>query len=680
MASKSTNLTCSGYPSLPFTLSVSFSETSYSVANNTSALSFSASIKSGGVAFDTNYNNTLVIKWFDNNANSSGKTIATLNVQDLSKNATASTSGTATVTHLADGSLSGYAQAIWTRHSSNASVIYVPASGNAQTSNTALTTIPRASSITSVTGTALGSAVSVAISRASSSFTHKVEWKIGASAYVTASSNATTSASFTPAVSYATQYPNSTRCACTVRVTTYNGSTQIGDSVTSGCWLDIPSSVIPTCSAITLTRVDNGVPSSWGVYVQGYSKVTASISGTGIHGSTISSYYISGAGKSTNSSSLTSGVLTSAGTYTFTAYVKDSRGRQSSSKTASVSVYDYYKPSISVEAKRCTSDGTADSSGTYLLVTCSYGYASVNGKNSRTRSVSCNGVTTEDFSNGTPFVLNANCSISAMYTVTATITDGLGNTTSTSVLIPTAERIFNVSKNGKAWAFGGFATKEDTLQVHGNLDVSGNVEIAGSLRLSYFPNNDMMSNVPVAGALGEGGPIGFDALSNYKSFLGSFYQESNSSWYNMISVRHRNGSADGNKYGMYIRCNMTTHNSSLKWNQIKSGELGTERTILDSYNYYDFNLSGVVLRNRTHQLSANIGLDSNGNYLVLIWHGSHASCGGLYFVACGSHNSSTKVKAIVPSDHVTSMTLSGTTLNITVDSYGGYANVYRLNN
>lgn len=461
-ASNSKNLYCAATPSsCPFNLSVSFTETSTSVERNTSSLVIEGYIKPNGTWFDTNYNNTLTLKWYD--SKNGWETVKYVNIQDLMSNDAFYISSTLGVEHNADGTLSGYALIEWTRHSNNASVIYVPPSGSVSTLTTALTTIPRASSISSLSGTSLGSSVSVGISRASSSFTHKVEWKIGSSSYVTASSNATTSASFTPDVSYASQYPNGTSCTCTVRVTTYNGSTQIGSSVTSSCTLSVPSSVIPTCSDISLSRIDNGVPSSWGVYVQGYSQVTASISGSGIHGSSISSYYISGAGKSTNSSSLTSGVLTSSGTYSFSAYVTDSRGRTSSSKSASVTVYAYSKPSISLTAQRCDSSGNVSSSGTYLKITCNYSYASVNGKNSITRSVSCNGASNTSFSSGTSFVLAANCSVTSMYTVTASISDALGNSATANVLIPTDERVMNVKSNGKGVAFGSFATIDNAL-------------------------------------------------------------------------------------------------------------------------------------------------------------------------------------------------------------------------
>ena len=479
-ASNTKNLYCSKYPSSgAYVISVSFTETSTNVANNTSALSLSGSIKSTGVSWDSNYDCYLKLYWYDNNTGKRTLIKTSTAFQDLGKNASKSVSGTTTVTHKADGSLSGYAVMEYVAGSTSGG--YAPDSAEVQTANTALTTIARASSAT-VTGTALGSAVTVSISRASASFTHKVEWKIGDSSYTTASSSATTSASFTPDVSYSSQYPNSTRAACTVRVTTYNGSTQIGDAITVGCWLDVPTTVIPTCSNITFTRTDNGVPSSWGVYVKGYSKVTASISGTGIHGSTIKGYYISGAGKTSNNNTLTSDVLSSTGTYTFEATVTDSRNRTSSKKTNSITVYDYWNPSVTLTAYRCDSSGKASNTGTCLRVKAVFNYASVNGKNSITsKKITCNGKTLTSFNSGTEYTMNdVNLATTQAYTATCTVTDGMGKSATFNVSIPTSSIPFMLRDDETGACFGGYSTKTNTLESFWPLYVHGDISSNGS--------------------------------------------------------------------------------------------------------------------------------------------------------------------------------------------------------
>lgn len=396
-----------------------------------------------------------------------------------------------TVSHNADGTFPGRSVSFSTND-------YIMGNKSGSGTISGVTTIPRSSSISSISGSSLGSSVTVNISRASTSFTHKVEYSFAGSSYTTATSSAATSATFTPSLSLANHIPNATSGTLTVRVTTYNGSTQIGNAVTKTQTLSLPGSVLPTLSGVTLTRVDNGVPSSWGVYVQGYSKVTATIAGaSGIYGSSISGYSLSGAGYRSSSNSLTTGVLNSTGTFSFSGYVTDSRGRSSSSMTsAQFVVYEYFPPSISVSAQRCTSDGTISSSGTYLKVHCTYSYASVNGKNTISRSVTCNSVSNTTFSSGTSFIMNANCAIGSSYTLTAEITDGLGNSSTVTAFIPTAERVMNIKSNGKGVAFGGFSTKENTLQCYWDLEVN-NYKVAtldsvypvGSIYISVVNTN-----------------------------------------------------------------------------------------------------------------------------------------------------------------------------------------------
>ncbi len=475
-ASKSKKIYCSNYPSsYPYTIYVSFSESSTSVANNTSTISISGYMIGDDIGWSSNYNSYLKLYWHDNNTGKDKLVATSSGFKSLSMNTKKSISGSITVTHKSDGSLSGYAKLTYTAGSTSGG--YAPSSASVQTANTALTTIPRASSISSLSGTYLGSAVTVGISRASSSFTHKVEYSFAGSTYTTAASSAATSASFTPPLSLATNIPNATSGTLTVRVTTYSGSTQIGSAVTKSITLSLPSSVVPTMGTPTATRVDNGVPSSFGVYVKGFSKATISIvSPAGIYGSTIKAYSITGGGLSSSASSATTGVLNSAGTYTFTCTITDSRGR-SVSKTVSITVIDYSSPSISVSAKRCTSDGTESGSGTYLKVTCNYSIASVSGKNSvSSRSVSCNGASNTSFSSGTSFVLAANCSANTSYTLTASLTDALGKSASASVDIPTDTRIMNVKANKKGVAFGKYAEDDNTVEFGWDLKLkSGNI-------------------------------------------------------------------------------------------------------------------------------------------------------------------------------------------------------------
>lgn len=481
MAESSKTLYCGNrpYPSNNnYTLKVSWSESSPNIANNTSVVSITGSIGSSNIAWDSYYNSYLKLYWYDNNTGK--ETLVATSAGFLScgpgYGGTRSVSKTITVTHKPDGSLSGYAKVVFEAGSTSGG--WSPASDNVATSTLALTTIARASDFSySVPTAELGQAITMTIDRKSDAFTHKVEYSFAGSSAVTVSSNATTSASFTPDVSLATNIPNSTVGTLTIKVTTFNGSTQIGDPVTKSVDLSVPSSVVPTMGNPTAKRVDNGVPSGWGVYVKGYSQVTIKIkSASGAQGSTIKSYSILGPNLNSNESSAKSDKLTTVGTNTYTCRITDSRGR-TAEKTVSITVVDYTPPSIQASASRCNSSGTVTTNGTYLRVTATYSIASVSSKNSvSSKSVSCNGVSNTSFTSGTAFVLSANCSIGSSYTMTASVTDALGNSASVTVEIRTASRIMNVRKNKNGIAFGKFAETDNLFEVAWDAKFNGKLD------------------------------------------------------------------------------------------------------------------------------------------------------------------------------------------------------------
>lgn len=460
-SSASKNVFCANSGAYPYTMNVSWSESSTNVANNTSVISASGSMGGQYISFDSGgYAYYLRLYWHDNRTNSdthfaSSGAFSSMGMRYGSRYV----SGSIAVTHKDDGSLSGY---VWMRFESpSTSGGWAPGTTDLATGNTALTTIARASSFTINAGSALlGSAVSITIDRKSSSFTHKVAYTFAGSSSTSVSTNAATSASFTPPISLASQIPNTTTGTLTITVTTMNGGTQIGSPVSKSVNLGVPTSVVPTMGTPTATRVNNGVPSSWGVYVKAFSKCTVAIvSAAGVYGSTIKSYSITGGGLNSTEQTATTGVLTTAGTIIFTCRITDSRGR-TASKTVSITVVDYSGPSLSVSANRCNSSGVATAEGTYLRVTVNYSFSSVSGKNSiASKSVTCNGVSNTTFGDNSPFTLAANCSIGKTYVLTAKVTDALGKSYTASIDIRTASRILNVRKAKDGIAIGKFSEK-----------------------------------------------------------------------------------------------------------------------------------------------------------------------------------------------------------------------------
>ena len=387
---------------------------------------------------------------------------------------------TITITHNSDGSFP--ATTISGSFVTNVKETYCLTGGSASVTiaTASITKIDRESTFT-LSGSTLGSAVSVAITRQNDLFTHKVEYSFAGSSYTTATSSATTSASFTPALSLASNIPNATSGILTVRVTTFNGETQIGSPVSKTLTLSLPDSVKPTVNSVTITRSStNTTVNGWGIYVKGYSKATIAISATGSYGSEIKSYSVSGGGFSTSgtTTSYTTGVLNVSGTVTFTVTVTDSRGR-TASKTESISVVDYSRPSITVTAGRSTSTGNVSNTGTYLRVFPTYSFSPVsNGtvnKNSATVTVTCNNVSKTNPNSGEAFVLAANVSAAASYTLTATITDSLGNSATATVDIPNTEALpLHIKGNKKGVGLGMAATTDSTIEIGWAVDLNNN--------------------------------------------------------------------------------------------------------------------------------------------------------------------------------------------------------------
>lgn len=517
MPSASQNVYAANSQTYPYTMSVSWSEGSTNIANNTTVISASGSFAGANISFDSWQTYYLRLYWHDNNNNTDTLFATSAGFTSAGRSyGTKSVSGKITVTHKSDGSLSGYVKLRFDAPGTSGG--WSPGTTDLNTDWTACTTIARASSIT-VSGSQLGSGVSVTIDRKSESFTHKVEYKFVESAWTTASSNATTSTSFTPPVSLATQIPSAEVGALTVRVTTFNGSTQIGNPVTKSINLKVPTNIVPSLSGLTQSRIDNGVPSSWGVYVKGKSQVKITASGaSGIHGSTIVGYSISGPGLSVNASSGTSEVLSSTGTLTYTCTVTDSRGR-TASKSVSINVVDYTYPNISISAERCTSDGTKSTNGTYLRVVITFGCASVSGKNSIvSKSCSCNGVSNSSFASGTAFVLAANCSIGNHYTVSASIKDALGNTAIASAEITTSFRILNVNKKKTGLAIGKFSEK-DAFEVNMDSYFLKNIKSGITVEGSIATN----SNLTAKGGISTDGNLTAKGDINLPKLLSKIY-------------------------------------------------------------------------------------------------------------------------------------------------------------
>lgn len=224
-----------------------------------------------------------------------------------------------------------------------------------------LPTIPRASTISDVTGT-LGSAMTLNINRKNSGFKHTVKYNFGALSG-TIATNVDTSVSWTPPLNLATAMPNKTSDWGNITVETYSGSSKIG-SATCRLTLNVPDSVKPTLGSITLTDSNATVKNllnTANTFAQVMSNIQVTFNNaSGAYGSTISSYRaeIVGKNQSTNSNNGFLGMMNFNGTVTIRATVTDSRGRTSNAVDVKVTVINYFTPQISFTLQRSGSSST----------------------------------------------------------------------------------------------------------------------------------------------------------------------------------------------------------------------------------------------------------------------------------------------------------------------------------
>ena len=383
-----------------------------------------------------------------------------------------------TVTHNADGTKTISLKGFFDSQGLTSKLDDLTVSGNVT-----LKTIPRASSFTLSTSTVTAGSTSmtVNIDRASSSFTHTVQWKLGS--HTKSTTGVGTSASYTIPESWLDAIPNSTSGTGTVTVTTYNGSTKIG-STSKSFTVKAASDVVPSFTGITFTRVDGDVPADWGIYVRTKSKVTVKITGAaGVYGSTIKSYSISGGGYSGTAASLTTGFLNTAGTVTFTAKITDSRGR-TATKTASITVTDYTPPVLSsVAGFRCDSAGTEQDDGNYISLTANFSGSVLDRKNPVTGEYryKAEGGDWSGFSplvSGEPAVFAATGD--ATFTVQVQVSDTFSSFTQ-DIVVNSIRFIMDFKAGGTGIAFGKAAEYDDTLDCNWEGHFRKNVQVDGSL-------------------------------------------------------------------------------------------------------------------------------------------------------------------------------------------------------
>jgi hypothetical protein len=257
----------------------------------------------------------------------------------------------------------------------------------------ALTTIPRASTITSASNVTLGNACTIKWTPKSAAFYYKMGFQIGDWKHSTevVHPNKTTEYTYTGLtipLEVANQIPNNPSGTMYVYLHTFSdsaGTAQIGDTASTTFTVTVPD-VKETKPVVSmgLTPV-HSLPSKFSsLYIQGKSKVKGTLSAEGKYKAGIASGGISMAvgDKSYGSEDgYTSDYLSNYGTIKVTGYATDSRGYTGENQKE-IEVIAYQNPKLeSVSAVRCDKNGNASESGTYLKISAKASHTPVNGLN-----------------------------------------------------------------------------------------------------------------------------------------------------------------------------------------------------------------------------------------------------------------------------------------------------------
>ncbi len=114
----------------------------------------------------------------------------------------------------------------------------------------------------------LGQACVLTIRAEEKRYTHRVTYALGGASGTVVQETAQRELTWTPPLELARQLPQSVAGTMRLTVTTYDGDTTMGSSVTE-CRVYVPDTVRPT-AALTVTSVnDNAVLEQWGVFVKG---------------------------------------------------------------------------------------------------------------------------------------------------------------------------------------------------------------------------------------------------------------------------------------------------------------------------------------------------------------------------------------------------------------------------
>lgn len=336
-----------------------------------------------------------------------------------------------------------------------------------------LPTIPRASSL-AVPALTLGSSATLAVTKADSSYTHRITYAWGTHSGVVSAETGATSITWTPPLELANDIPNAATGVGTLTITTYSGDTALG-SQSYSFTASVPASAAPAASVVLSDAA--GYADTYGAYVQAKSRLKAVTAASGQYGATIKGCVLAVSGLSASGLTATSGVLPESGTVGYTITVTDSRGLATVLR-GTITVLPYAAPGIrSISVARCDADGADNPAGAYALVSFVGSVSALDDQNTAAYAIRYRPQGADTWSSQAVPAASGQYAPSAsgiipaavdtVFEVCVSATDALGSTASLIVVLTSAQVLFRTAPAVDGLSIGQYLTEAATLIVGG---------------------------------------------------------------------------------------------------------------------------------------------------------------------------------------------------------------------
>lgn len=491
-----TYCTINGSSAKAYQMRVGYELVSQDIESNTSKLNVIVQVRVINDAYETyGFKQTTII-------NGQTLTAQTFSVRTVNTWVTFGTKQI-TVSHQDNGD---YSESISASFTTTAPDTYTLKSGSASVKPT-LASIPRATTPTvAKTNISFNDSITISTPRASTSFTHKLYFKIGTSAKTmiangSTQANAVTTSFTWSDIKYLMNWvSDAISGTLIIYCQTYNGETYIGEKSIS-LTVTVPDDILPSVS-LSVSEYVNEVAEKIGKYLKGKSRLNISTTASGNYASTIKSYKITiGNNETYTEASVVSNVLISTGDITITATVTDSRGR-SKSDTKTITVYDYIAPYVSIlRASRCNSDGTENRSGQYANLLIKAGVTEIE-NNTATYQVGYKLRDADEYEyqtlDITAFTLNDTITLDTVFNIDLTydiilkVTDVFGAKSSKVALLETDFVLWDNYKDGTGLAFGKVAEKPNAIEL--GMKAYDECDTVLTNGLCVYDNNELDAN------------------------------------------------------------------------------------------------------------------------------------------------------------------------------------------